>query len=118
MLESGEINNSSIGTNMKKVYIVNNGGHDYSDAERYGELNFCTSAALGKWDISAMFRELTVALEDAHPDDYLMISSLTSLCAVATAILADRFGEVHFLVYKDGKYLERDLILNNEERIA
>lgn len=98
---------------MKNVYVVNNGGHDYSDAERFGQVVFCMQSSVGKWDTSQMYRELSEALADAKEDDYLVLSSLTSLCCVATAILADRFGEVHFLIFKDGKYVERTLVLNN-----
>lgn len=95
----------------KKVFIVNNGGHDYSDAQRYGDIVFCTDTVIRKDDVSQMYRELSFALEEAQADDYLLVSSLTSLCMVAAAILADRFGELHLLLFKDGQYVERDLIL-------
>lgn len=98
---------------MKKVYILNDGGHNYDDAARFGEITFCLEHNVSKWDISQMYRELNDALADANCDDYIVISSLATLCSVATAILADRFGEVHFLIFKDGKYVERTLILDN-----
>jgi hypothetical protein len=41
----------------------------------------------------------------------VMLSSLTSLCATASAIMAALHGEVHFLIYHDGKYVEKDLML-------
>lgn len=96
---------------MRKVYILNDGGHDYQDAERFGEIVFCLND-VDRWDISQMYRELVPILSKANPDDYLVISSLTSLCCVATAILSERFGEVHFLIFKDGKYIPRDLVMN------
>lgn len=95
----------------RKVFIVNNGGHDYSDAKRFGDLVFCTDSIIRKDDVAQMYRELNVALSDARADDYLLVSSLTSLCMVASAILADRFGELHLLLFKDGQYVDRDLIL-------
>lgn len=97
---------------QRKVFIVNDGGHDYSGAEKYGQIVFCTESVIRKDDISQMYRELAIALEDAKPDDYFLISSLTSLCAVGAAILSNWFGEVHFLLYKDGQYVVRDLILD------
>ena len=98
---------------MKKVFIPNDGGHDYSDAQRFGDVVICTKGAIDKWDISHMYRVMTTALEDAEPDDYLVLNSLSSLCSVASAIMAERFGEVHFLLFRNGKYIERTLILNN-----
>ena len=96
----------------RKVYIVSNGGHDYSDAKRYGELVFLTDEVIRKDDIAQMYRVLSPILDEAEADDLLLISSLTSLCVVATAILSARFGEIHLLLYKDGRYEQRDLILD------
>ena len=96
----------------RKVYIVSNGGHDYSDAKRYGELVFLTDEVIRKDDVAQMYRVLSPVLDQADPDDFLLISSLTSLCVVASAILSARFGELHLLLYKDGQYVQRDLILD------
>lgn len=98
---------------MKKVYVLNDGGHNYTDAERFGKIVFCTRGVLPRWDISQMYRELETALMDANPDDLVLVSSLATLCSVASAILAARFGEVHFLIFKDGQYVQRDLMLEN-----
>lgn len=96
----------------KTVFIVSDGGHDYSDATRFGEIKFCTERVIRKDDVSQMYRELNEAMADARPDDLLLISSLTSLCSIAASILAARFGEVHFLVFAGGQYHQRDLILD------
>lgn len=95
----------------RKVFIVNNGGHDYSDAERFGEIVFCTQAVIRKDDVAQMFREIDEALSWANRDDYILVSSLTSMCMVAAGIFAEKFGELHLLLYKDGQYVARDLIL-------
>lgn len=96
---------------MPKVFVLNDGGHDYTDAQRFGEIVFCTNNVIRKDDISQMYRELNSALAEANHDDLLLVSSLASLGMVASAILADRFGEVHLLLYKDGQYVKRDLFL-------
>lgn len=95
----------------RKVYVVSDGGHDYSDATRFGEIHFCTQSVIRKDDVAQMYRELMAGLADAKATDYLMVGSLTSLCMVAAGILADRFGELHLLVFANGQYVERDLIL-------
>lgn len=95
----------------RRVYILNEGTHDYSDAEQFGELVFCTQGLLPKHDINRLFLELDAVLSESEPRDLIMLSSLTSLCSVASAIMAAMHGEVHFLIFHDGKYLEKDLIL-------
>ena len=97
----------------RKVYILNDGGHDYSASEKFGEPVICTEGAINKDDISQMYRVLTDALYDANEKDYILVTSLTSLCMVASAIMANRFGQVHFLIYRDGRYEPRDLILES-----
>lgn len=99
---------------MRRVYVLNDGGHDYSDAEQFGKIVFCTRGSLARWDISQMFRELEVAMLDAEPGDFILVSSLASLVGVAAAMMGSRFGEVHFLIFKDGGYVQRDLMLENE----
>lgn len=99
----------------RKVYIVSDGGHDYADAERFGEIVFCTEGVIKRNDIAQMYREIGQTLMDAQAEDYLLVSSLTSMCMVAAAIMADQFGEVHFLIYDNGKYEAHDLILSGGE---
>ena len=98
----------------RKVFILTDGGHDYSDAERFGTITFCHVTVRNKDDISQMYRELREFLHDSKDGDMLLISSLTSLCCVATAILTEWHGRVNFLVFHDGKYVERNLVLTNE----
>lgn len=94
----------------RQVFIVNNGGHDYSGAEMFGDLVFCTKSVIRKDDTAQMFRELSESLSWARRDDYLLVSSLTSLCMIAAGIMADKFGEIHLLLYKDGQYVARDIL--------
>jgi len=95
-----------------RVYIVSNGGHDYSAAAEFGELTYCTEGSIRKDDVAQMYRELNEAMELSEPSDFVLVSSLTSLCMVASAIMAAKHGEVHLLLYKDGKYVQRDLMLD------
>lgn len=99
----------------RKVYILTDGGHDYSDATRFGTIEFCNVTVRNKHDIAHMYRELRESLYNSCYDDLLLISSLTSLCSVAAAILSYMHGRVNFLVYQDGKYVERNLVLDNNE---
>lgn len=96
---------------MRRVYILNEGTHDYSDAEQFGELVFCTSGILPKHDVNRLYLELDDVLSASEPQDLIMLSSLTSLCSIASAIMASLHGEVHFLIFHDGKYVEKDLML-------
>ena len=97
----------------RKVFITSNGGHDYSDAARFGELVFCTDVAIRKDDIAHMYREFIIAMQDAEEDDYVLVGSLTSMCMVAAGIMADRFGRLNCLIFRDGKYIDRTIMLES-----
>lgn len=97
----------------KKVYILADGGHDYSDAERFGTLVFLKIPTYAKWDIARLYDELQEGLKEAEADDLLVVSHLTSHCCVATAIMVEWFGRVNFLIYRKDRYEEKKLILND-----
>lgn len=100
---------------MSKVYILTDGGHDYSGVKEFGIPVICIDSVIKKTDIAQMYRELSVALEDFSQDDYLLLSGLTSLCAVATAIIVEKLGEIRFLVYDYDKYLPKQLYFGGVE---
>lgn len=97
---------------MPKVYLINDGGHDFSDAKRFGEVVVCTSGEVDRWDVSQMYRRLATAMKDSEPEDYLLLTSLTSLCSVACSIFAVKHNRLQLLLFKDGRYVERTLLLD------
>jgi hypothetical protein len=96
---------------VRRVYVLNDGGHDYTDAERFGEIVFCTQGVVHKNDINKLFRQLDDTLSESSPKDLLVLTGPASMCAVASAIMVSYHGEVHYLVFHDGKYYEKDLVL-------
>jgi len=103
---------------MAKVYIPNKGAHDYESAKRFGELVFCTDGVLDKWDTSQMYRELSSAMEDSCADDYIVLTSLASLCGIACAIFAAKHGKLNLLIHRADGYVARTLMLDNETKVS
>lgn len=99
----------------RRVYVPNKGLHDYTEAWDFGEVVFCTDGQLNRKDLLSMHSILDTAMSDATEDDYILLTSLTSLCAVACAIFASRFGRINLLIHDEGKYLERSLNFDGEE---
>ena len=97
---------------MPLVYVLNRGAHDYSEAERFGKLIFCTDGVLDKWDTAQMYRELSEAMWDSSPGDFILLTSLTVLCSVACSIFSSKHGRLNLLIFKDGSYIQRSLVFN------
>lgn len=99
-----------------KVYVLNKGPHDYSGAEKYGELVFCTTGSLDKDDISQMYRVFTDVFHESEPYDMILLTSLASLCSVACSVFVAMHGELHLLIHKGARedgYLERSLYFDD-----
>lgn len=96
-----------------RVFILNKGGHDYSKAERFGQLVYCSEGLLAKYDIGKMLRVLEDAMKGSAASDYILLTSLSSLCSVACAIFALRHQCLNLLIFKDGDYVERKILLTN-----
>jgi len=95
-----------------RVFILNRGGHDYSRAERFGTLVYCSEGLLAKYDIGKMVRILSDAMSDSTAEDYLLLTSLSSLCSVACALFAMKHRRLNLLIFKDGDYVERRVLLD------
>jgi len=95
------------------VYILNKGPHDYSEARKFGELVVCTDGSLDKWDTSQLYRELSTAMQDSHQDDFLLLTSLASLCGIACAIFAVKHGRINLLIHRGEGYISRTIMLSN-----
>lgn len=98
---------------MPKVFILNKGAHDFSPAKKYGDLVYCTEGSLGKWNTSQMVRELQTAMKESDAEDFILLTSLSTLCGVACAIFAMKHGRLNLLIYKDTGYVLRKVIFDN-----
>lgn len=97
---------------MPTVFIPNRGGHDYSDAERFGDIKYVTSGVVGKFSIGTMARSFADKLSDSKDDDLILLSSLTTLCAIGCSIFARKHGKLNLLLYRNGQYIKRTLLID------
>lgn len=88
------------------VWIVNYAGHDHSTAEEFGELDFLTRGYVSMGSLDRLFYTVTEAIEKTKKEDYLLLSGLIVLNALATAVWLQRHGKVKLLLWdqKLGKY--------------
>jgi hypothetical protein len=100
---------------MPKVFVLNKAGHDYSDAERFGEIVFCTEGSLDKMDTQQMYRDLSTELSKSESCDFLLLTSLASLCSVASAIFAAKHGCLNLLLFHNDRYVVRSIFLGNND---
>lgn len=106
---------------MAKVYIVNKGSHDHSDAERFGKIEYLSEGSINRYSTNTMYREFYPKLSESHEEDYILPTGLTIMSNIACAIFAMFHGRLNLLIYKasrsggPGRYVQRSMILNQSE---
>ena len=102
---------------MSKVFIVNKStsrsgtGHDFSPAERFGEIVFLSEGPMNRYSTNNMHRKFTEAMQGSGPEDYIVPCSLNVMNSIACAVFAVMHGRLNLLLFKEGEYLERNLII-------
>lgn len=98
---------------MPRVFVVNKGGHDLSAALRYGEpIIYMSDGSVNRFALANMYRQFAGILNESDPDDLLLLTGLTNLCVVASACFAYKHGRVNWLLFKDGRYIKRTIVLS------
>ena len=97
--------------NTKRVYIVNRSSHDFSQAEKYGEIKFLSEGSMNRYAVNSMYRQFSEAMELSEKDDYIVPCSLNVMNSLACAVFAHKHGALNLLLFKDGSYIERNLVL-------
>lgn len=99
---------------MPKVYIVNKSAHDFSAADKYGEVVFLSEGPMNRYSINNMMRQFTDRMKDSHEGDYLVPCSLNVMNSVASSILSFKHGKLNLLLFKEGNYIERNIVFERE----
>lgn len=99
---------------MPKVYIVNKSSHDFSHAKHFGELVFLSYGSMNRYATNNMCREFKDSMKSSSPDDYIVPCSLNVMNSIACAIFASKHKRLNLLLFKEGKYIERNMVLGND----
>lgn len=103
---------------MRKVYIVNKGCHDHSDAQRFGELVYLSEGAINRYATSSMYREFMPKLLESSIEDFILPTGLTIMSNIACSMFTLIHGRLNMLIYKSsrrggpGRYVERTILLD------
>jgi len=89
--------------------------HDFSKAETYGKLRFLTEGCIPRYKTTQMCRIFKPIIEEASPDDFILITGLTVAVAILCALFTLKHKRLNILIHKpqDNSYEAR--ILNFEE---
>ena len=90
------------------VYIVNKSSHDFSAAEKFGEVIFLSEGPMNRYSTNNMHRVFSDILKESNKGDYIVPCALNVMNSIACAIFAHLHGGLNLLLYKNGDYIERN----------
>lgn len=96
---------------MRQVFIVNKSNHDFAQAETYGKVIFLSEGSMNRYATNSMIRQFERVMENSNERDYIVPCSLNVMNSIACAIFAHKHGKLNLLLFKEGKYIERNHIL-------
>lgn len=80
-----------------RVYISNFGGHDFSPAEKWGELQFITRGFISFQSLDRLKFQIAQGILDSSPDDYLLLSGTNIINVVAALLWFELHEKVNIL---------------------
>lgn len=98
---------------MNNVFIVNKSSHNFSEAENYGKIIYLSEGPMNRYSTNNMVRVFQDIMKDSSTYDYIVPCSLNVMNAIACAIFAVKHKRLNLLLFKNGTYIERNLMLDN-----
>lgn len=98
-----------------KIYVINRASHDYSGAERWGELVYLSDGSVNRYATNKIYRIFEDVLSESSPNDYILLTGLTVMSSIATAIFAHKHSQLNLLIFRPNThtYAERRLVFKN-----
>ena len=93
------------------MFVVNKGGHDFSSASSYGELVYLSEGSLNRYAVTNMYRQFAEILKHSNKSDYILLTGLTTMSAIACSIFGYLHGRLNILIFKQGHYVDRSILL-------
>lgn len=84
---------------MNKVYIVNFAGHNYQQAEEYGEIVPVTIGYVSLGSMDRILFDIITGIKDSSPEDWLLPSGLIPVNLMAGAIWMRMHGKLKMLLW-------------------
>jgi hypothetical protein len=85
---------------LSKVFIPNDSGHDFSDAEPFGELVVMSKGMIDKFQVTQMLRVFNSHLKNSKPDDWILQAGPTVMCSIACAAFTALHGQLNLLIHR------------------
>lgn len=102
---------------QSKVFIVNKSAHDFTAADKFGDIIFLSEGPVNRYATNSMIRQFTDIMKNSSEHDYIVPCSLNVMNSIACAIFAHKHGRLNLLLFNNGTYIERNHILYDRKEV-
>jgi hypothetical protein len=98
-----------------RVFVTNYAGHDYSQAEKYGELVYITKGYVSFHSLDRVKYRVCEEVNKSTSEDWLLLSGIPVICVMAALYWQWKHTKVKLLVHdkkNDGEY--RELLISDK----
>lgn len=98
-----------------RVFVTNFAGHDYSEAEKYGEIVWITRGYISFHSLDRVKYRICEEVDKSTSEDWLLLSGIPIVCVLAALYWQWKHNKVKLLVHdkkKNGEY--RELIVSDK----
>lgn len=99
---------------QKRVWITNYAGHDYEKAKPFGELKYLTKGFIDFKSLDRIKFLVAQEIADSSPDDYLLLSGTSLVCAIASVLFYALHGRVNILNFDKNTDSYRPITLTTD----
>lgn len=100
---------------MPRVFITNVAGHDFSKAEKFGEITWITKGWVPLQSLDRIKFLVTEKLVDVKPEDFLLLSGTQVVCVVAALVWHNKLGYIKMLVHDKKEDDYRILVVGSKD---
>jgi hypothetical protein len=98
-----------------RVFVTNFAGHDYTEAEKYGEIVWITKGYISFHSLDRVKYRICEEVDKSTSEDWLLLSGIPIVCVLAALYWQWKHTKVKLLVHdkkKNGEY--RELIVTDK----
>lgn len=93
-----------------RVYVINNSGHDFARASEFGDIIYLSEGVVDFTNVNLQYRWFVEKMWDSTPDDYILVTSLHSMCTIAGWIMGILGHPLRLLLHDKGHYVQREIV--------
>lgn len=98
---------------VSRVYIANYAGHDYTEAEAYGQLCYITRGFVSFDSLDRLKFSIAQAVADTQPQDWLLLSGTNIVNVLAALLWYEKHHVVKILNFDKTERTYRELVVHS-----